>query len=133
MQPIASNPPTASIYRCEHGGIHLVCQNVNIGLHPDEFFTLNREVQQAMSLIEAGVWSCSYLSLSWHTTVLCLSASVLPPLAEVMQEAAEAIELEGFTATPKTACHSRSPSVKVFPGAQSVLGQPVPNMDDHLN
>ena len=43
-----------------------------------------------MNLIEAGIWSCSYLSLSWHTTVLCLSASILPPLAEVMQEAAEA-------------------------------------------
>ena len=54
MQPIASNPPIASVYRCEHGGIHLICQNINIGLHPDEFFTLNREVQQAMNLIEAG-------------------------------------------------------------------------------
>lgn len=32
MQPIASNPPTASIYRCEHGGIHLICQNINVGL-----------------------------------------------------------------------------------------------------
>ena len=133
MQPIASNPPIASIYRCEHGGIHLVCQNINIGLHPDEFFTLNREVQQAMNLIEAGIWSCSYLSLSWHTTVLCLSASILPPLAEVMQEAAEAIELEGISTTPKTACHPRSPSVKVFPESQFVLRQPVPNIDDHLN
>lgn len=133
MQPIASNPPIASIYRCEHGGIHLICQNVNIGLHPDEFCTLNREVQHAMSLIEDGIWSCSYLSLSWHTTVLCLSASVLPPLAEVMQEAAETIELEDIKPTPQTICHPRSPSIKVFPGSQFVLRQPVPNMDDHLN
>ena len=34
MQPVVSNPPIATIYRCEHGGIHLICQNVNIGLQP---------------------------------------------------------------------------------------------------
>ena len=78
-------------------------------------------------------WSCSYLSLSWHTTILCLSAVSCRPLAEVMREAAEIIELEDIKPTPQTACHPRSPSVKVFPGSQSVLGQPVPNMDDHLN
>lgn len=133
MQPIASNPPIATIYRCEHGGIHLVCQNINIGLHPDEFCALNREVQQAMSRIEDGSWSGAYLSLSWHTTVLCLSASVLPPLAVAMQEAAEAIELEGIAATPKTGCHPRSPSIKVFPRPQSILRQPRPNIDAHLN
>ena len=114
MQPIASNPPIASVYRCEHGGIHLICQNINIGLHPDEFFTLNREVQQAMNLIEAGIWSCSYLSLNWHTTVLCLSASILPPLAEVMQEAAEAIELEGIRVTPKNGVSSAQSKCKGF-------------------
>lgn len=86
-----------------------------------------------MSLIEDGIWSCSYLSLSWHTTVLCLSASVLPPLAEVMQEAAERIELEGVRAAPKTTCHPRSPSIKIYPASPCARRQPVPNRDDHLN
>ncbi len=133
MQPIASNPPIATIYRCEHGGIHLVCQNVNIGLHPDEFCALNREIQQAMNLIEAGIWSCSYLSLTCYTTVLCLSASALPPLAEAMQEAAEAIELESISAAPEAMCQPRSPSINVFPGPRLVTRWPMHSMGDHLN
>ena len=64
MEPIVSNPPVATIYRCEHGGIHLVCQNVNIGMPPGEFLELNREVQRARSLVDAGLLTCSYLSLA---------------------------------------------------------------------
>ena len=133
MQPIVNNPPIATIYRCEHGGIHLICQNVNIGLQPDEFCALNREVQLARSLIEDGIWSCSYLSLSWHTTVMCLNAAVLQPLAEAMQEAAEALELEGIGTAPTAACPPLGPGVKVFPGSRFTLPQPVPGMNGRLN
>ena len=133
MQPIVSNPPIATIYRCEHGGIHLVCQNVNIGMHTDEFCALNREVQQAVSLIEAGIWSCSYLSLTCYTTVLCLSASALPPLAEAMREAAETIELEGSSATPEAMCQPRSPGIQVFASPHLVPRRSMHGLDEHLN
>ena len=133
MQPVVSNPPVATIYRCEHGGIHLICQNVNIGLQPGEFGALNREVQLARSLVEDGIWSCSYLSLSWHTTVMCLNATVLAPLAEAMQEASEALGLEE-TGTPSTpACPPLGPAVKVFPGPRFPLPRPVTGMDGRLN
>lgn len=86
-------------------------------MHPDECCTLNREVQQAMSRIEDGIWSCSYLSLSWHTTVLCLSASVLPPLAEVVQEqrhqkqrVTRAVQVQEFFLDPSSSFPSQCPA-----------------------
>ena len=126
MQTIVNNPPTATIYRCEHGGIHLICQNVNIGLQPAEFLALNREVQLARSLVEEGIWSCSYLALSWHTTVMCLDSTVLKPLAEAMQEAAEALELEDNGTAPSRTCPPLGPAVNVFPGSRFTLPQAVP-------
>ena len=119
MEPIVSNPPVATIYRCEHGGIHLVCQNVNIGMPPGEFRDLNREVQRARSLVDAGLLSCSYLSLAYGTTVICLSARALPHLAAAMQEAAEAIEktLEpGQGPSPEGECPPRGARLEVFSG-----------------
>ena len=119
MDPIVSNPPVATIYRCEHGGIHLVCQNVNIGMPPGEFCKLNREVQRARSLMDAGLLSGSYLSLAFCTTVICLSAKALPALAEAMQEAAEAIEASlehGQGPSPEEACPPRGACLQVFSG-----------------
>ncbi|MCY3737668.1 MAG: hypothetical protein OXG13_14770 [Gemmatimonadaceae bacterium] len=119
MEPIVSNPPVATIYRCEHGGIHLVCQNVNIGMPPGEFRDLNREVQRARSLVDAGLLTCSYLSLAYGTTVICLSARALPALAEAMQEAAEAIEESlqpGQGPSPEGACPPRGARLQVFSG-----------------
>ena len=121
MEPIVSNPPVATIYRCEHGGIHLVCQNVNIGMPPGEFLELNREVQRARSLVDAGLLTCSYLSLAFGTTVICLSARALPALAGAMQEAVDAIEgtLEpGQEPSPEEACPPRGARLQVFPGPQ---------------
>ena len=137
MQPIVSNPPLATIYRCEHGGIHLICQNVNIGLQTGEFCDLNREVQQALTLVQAGIWSCSHLFLAWHTTVMCLSAEALQPLAEAMAEAAATVErmeeLEGSIPVPNSMCQRRSPTVKVFPGSQFPQRRPLTDMPGHLN
>ena len=133
MQPVVSNPPIATIYRCEHGGIHLICQNVNIGLQPGEFGALNREVQLARSLVEDGIWSCSYLSLSWHTTVMCLNATVLEPLAEAMQEAAETLGLEDIDTPAAAACPPLGPGVKVFPGPGFTLPRPGPGINGRLN
>ena len=119
MEPIVSNPPVATIYRCEHGGIHLVTQNVNIGMPPGEFRELNREVQRARGLVDAGLLTCSYLSLAFCTTVICLSARALPALAEAMQEAAEVIEesLEsGQWSSLEEACPPRGARLQVFSG-----------------
>lgn len=137
MKLIVSNPPLATIYRCEHGGIHLICQNVNIGLQPGEFCALNREVQQALNLVKAGIWSCSHLSLAWHTTVMCLCGAALIPLAEAMAEAAETVEkmeeLEDFMPAPDSLCRPRSPSVKVFPGSRFTQRGPLSDMPRNLN
>ena len=137
MKPIVSNPPLATIYRYEHGGIHLICHNVNIGLQPGEFCDLNREVQQAQNLVKAGIWSCSHLSLAWHTTVMCLGAGALAPLAEAMAEAAETVEKlaerEGSSPAPDFMCRPPGPSVKVFPGFQFAHSRPLPDMHGNLN
>lgn len=137
MKPIVSNPPLATIYRCEHGGIHLICHNVNIGLQPGEFCDLNREIQLAQNLVMAGIWSCSHLSLAWHTTVMCLGAGALAPLAEAMAEAAETVEKmeerEGPRPVPDSMCRAPGPSVKVFPGFQLAQSSPLPGMHGTLN
>lgn len=132
MEPIVNNPPVATIYRCEHGGIHLVCQNVNIGMPPAEFSALNEEVQRARRLVDAGLLSCTYLSLACCTTVICLSGRVLQPLAEAMQEAAEEIErrIEADPPAPASeeACPQRPARLRVFSGPR-VDPQPTHNMN----
>ncbi|MBN63200.1 MAG: hypothetical protein CME20_17735 [Gemmatimonadetes bacterium] len=92
MHTLVSRPPTASIYCCEHGAIHLVYQNINIGMHPNEFCALNKHIQDAMRRINEGTWPCPYVSLKYSTTVVCLAIGDLEPLAEAMDEVAVAIE-----------------------------------------
>ena len=92
MHTLVSRPPTTSIYCCEHGGIHLVYQNINIGMHPTEFCVLNKHIQDAVRRINEGTWPCPYVSLKYSTTVVCLAIGDLEPLAEAMDEAAVAIE-----------------------------------------
>ena len=92
MHTLVSRPPTTSIYCCEHGGIHLVYQNINIGMHPTEFCALNKHIQDAVRRINEGTWPCPYVSLKYSTTVVCLAIGDLEPLAEAMDEAAVAIE-----------------------------------------
>ena len=92
MHTLVSRPPTTSIYCCEHGGIHLVYQNINIGMHPTEFCALNKHIQDAMRRINEGTWPCPYVSLKYSTTVVCLAIGDLEPLAEAMDEVAVAIE-----------------------------------------
>ena len=92
MHTLVSRPPTASIYCCEHGGIHLVYQNINIGMHPTEFCVLNKHIQDAVRRINEGTWPCHYVSLKYSTTVVSLAIGDLEPLAEAMDEVAVAIE-----------------------------------------
>ena len=92
MHTLVSRPPTTSIYCCEHGGIHLVYQNINIGMHPTEFCALNKHIQDAVRRINEGTWPCPYVSLKYSTTGVCLAIGDLEPLAEAMDEAAVAIE-----------------------------------------
>ena len=92
MHIIAKRPPNISIYSCEDSGIHLVYNNINIGMHPTEFCMLNENVQEAMYRIDQGTWPCPYVSLTYSSTVICLKIDDLGPLASVMQGAATAIE-----------------------------------------
>ncbi len=41
-----------AIYRCDAGGVHLVYQNVNIGMTCSEFLALNRSVQEVAARME---------------------------------------------------------------------------------
>ena len=119
MHTLAVNPPTTTIYSCDRGGIHLVIQNVNIGMYAIEFCDLNRQVQHAWTRIESGIWPSPYLSLTYSSTVVCLSLSDLPPIVEAMQEAAEAIEqmleLGNFDTIADVHCQPKRPQIASFP------------------
>ncbi len=119
MYTLVNNPPTTTIYCCERGGIHLVIQNINIGMYPSEFCDLNRKVQQALNRVEEGTWPCPFVSLSYYTTVVCLSLDDLPPLAKAMQEAVEFIEeiYESGEASPQTEsmCQPSKPHIGGLP------------------
>ena len=94
MHTLVSRPPTTSIYCCEHGGIHLVYQNINIGMHPTEFCALNKHIQDAVRRINEGTWPCPYVSLKYSTTVVCLAIGALQPLAAAMAAAGAAASLD---------------------------------------
>ena len=111
MHTLVSRPPTTSIYCCEHGGIHLVYQNINIGMHPTEFCALNKHIQDAVRRINEGTWPCPYLSLKYSTTVVCLAIGDLEPLAEAMDEAAVAIEIILDLDLGDLACPKYEPSL----------------------
>ena len=96
MHVLANRSPLVSIYSCDKGGIHLVIRNVNIGMSPSEFCGLSNDINDALTRVESGHWPSPYLSLTYLTTVLCLSINDLPDLAATMQEATA-----GIASTPE--------------------------------
>ncbi len=131
MHTIASRPPTVSIYCCEHGGIHLVYQNINIGMHPTEFCTLNDSVQEAMRRNDQGSLPSPYVSLTYSTTTICLTIGDLGPLAGAMQEAATAIENILDLAIDDLKCPRHTPGL-----SECIVPEPGRQLDaintDHL-
>ena len=131
MHTLAVNPPTTTIYCCDRGGVHLVIQNVNIGMHASEFCDLNLQLQRAWTRIESGTWPSPYLSLTYSSTVVCLSLSDLPPIVAAMQEAAEAITQMGESGIFETIagkhCRPKRPQIASFPDPH----QQIDGIDPH--
>ena len=131
MHTLAVNPPTTTIYCCDRGGVHLVIHNVNIGMHASEFCDLNLQLQRAWTRIESGTWPSPYLSLTYSSTVVCLSLSDLPPIVAAMQEAAEAItqmgELGIFETIADKHCRPKRPQIASFPDPH----QQIDGIDPH--
>lgn len=89
MRLLFKNPPLCTIYLCNHGGIHIVTHNVNVGMPLEKFFELNTEVQKAFVRFETVGWPSPYIALTYCTTVICLEIGDLPEFAEAMSTAAE--------------------------------------------
>ena len=121
MNVLATRSPLVSIYSCDKGGIHLVIRNVNIGMSPSEFCGLSNDINDALTRVDSGHWPSPYLSLTYLTTVLCLSINDLPDLAATMQEATA-----GIASTPElidslvredksqNLCHLQAPQIRSF-------------------
>ena len=131
MHTLAVTPPSTTIYCCDRGGVHLIIQNVNIGMHASEFCDLNLQLQRAWTRIESGTWPSPYLSLTYSSTVVCLSLSDLPPIVAAMQEAAEAItqmgELGIFETIADKHCRPKRPQIASFPDPH----QQIDEIDPH--
>ena len=120
MHTLVSKPPIITIYCCEQSSIHLVIQNVNIGMSPAEFCCLNNQVQSAREQIDAGTWPCPYVALTYYSTVVCVLPKEMPDLAEAMQEAEAGIDyllqLGTIKPTEHRLCQTNRPQVADFVG-----------------
>ena len=132
MQNLANQPPFVTIYICERGGVHLVIRNVNIGMSPADFFDLNNQVKNALDLFESGKWPTDNLTLTYFTTVLCLSTVDLPNLSLAMQKAAVAIEChleKGETdKTEHTMCKTQTPQIRSAGLSPNLMDKIIPNI-----
>lgn len=93
MNVIAENTRRwIAVYRCDAGGIHLVYQNVNIGMTCSEFLALNRSVQEvaARSRGDEGYPAC--VSLHYRSTTVAIRADQLREIALTLSDAAARIE-----------------------------------------
>ena len=93
MNVIAENTRRwIAVYRCDAGGIHLVYQNVNIGMTCSEFLALNRSVQKvaARSRGDEGYPAC--VSLHCRSTTIAIRADQLREIALTLSDAAARIE-----------------------------------------
>ena len=81
-----------AVYRCEAGGIHLVYQNVNIGMTCSEFLALNRSVQEVAARKGGGGQFPACVSLNYRSTTIAIRADQLPEIALTLGDAAAHIE-----------------------------------------
>ena len=81
-----------AIYRCEAGGIHLVYQNVNIGMTRPEFLALNRSLQEVAARSDGGEQFPACVSLHYRSTTVAIRADHLREIALTLSDAAARIE-----------------------------------------
>ena len=92
MKHISSKSPTATVYKCEQGRLHLVIREVNIALNESEFFTTNEQIQKANKMIDNGTWPCEYVQLTFCKVTLVVHTDDLRIVASVMERAKVVIE-----------------------------------------
>ena len=92
MKHISSKSPTATVYKCDQGGLHLVIRDVNIALNESEFHSTNEQIQRARMLIDNGTWPCEYVQLTFCKVAMVVSQSDLLIVANVMERAKIVIE-----------------------------------------
>ena len=92
MKHISSKSPTATVYKCEQGGLHLVIREVNIALDESEFFSTNEQIQEANMMIRNGTWPCEYVQLTFCKVTLVVHTDDLRIVASVMEKAKVVIE-----------------------------------------
>ena len=92
MRHISSKSPTCTVYKCEHGELHLVIRDVNIALNKSEFFSTNEQIQKANMMIDNGTWPCEYVQLTFCKVTLVVHTSDLRIVANVMERAKVVIE-----------------------------------------
>ena len=81
-----------AVYRCEAGGIHLVYQNVNVGMSCLEFLALNRSVQEVAARSEGGEEFPACVSLHYRSTTIAIRADQMREIALTLSDAAAHIE-----------------------------------------
>tara|TARA_Y100001968_G_scaffold192666_1_gene176543 strand:+ start:143 stop:523 length:381 start_codon:yes stop_codon:yes gene_type:complete len=87
MKHISSKSPTATVYKCENGGLHLVIRDVNITLNESEFYSTNEHIQRASMMIDNGTWPSEYVQLTFCKVTLIVHTSDLLIVAKVMRRA----------------------------------------------
>ena len=87
LKHIPSKSPTAKLYQCERGGIHLAFSDVNIALNESEFYSTNEQIQRARLMIDNGTWHCDYVQLTFCKVTLVVHTDDLIVLANVMERA----------------------------------------------
>ena len=92
MKHISSKSPTATVYKCESGGLHLVIRDVNIALNESEFFCTHEQIQKASMMIDNGTWPCEYVQLTFCKVTLIVHTDDLSIVANVMERAKVVID-----------------------------------------
>ena len=81
-----------AVYGCDAGGIHLVYQNVNIGMTCSEFLALNRSVQEVAARSRGDEEFPACVSLHFRSTTIAIRADQLREIALTLSDAAARIE-----------------------------------------
>ena len=92
MKHISSKSPTCTVYKCDHGELHLVIRDVNIALNKSEFLCTNEQIQKASKMIDNGTWPCEYVQITFCKVTLVVYTSDLRIIANVMERAKVVIE-----------------------------------------
>ena len=92
MKKISSKSPTATVYKCERGELHLVIRDVNIALSESEFFCTHEQIQKASMMIDNGTWPCEYVQLTFCKVTLIVHTDDLRIVANVMERAKVVID-----------------------------------------